>query len=96
MLNHKALYKLATGKDLVDGHPDVTIREAEKWLELWRLAGRSIDQSGNLVWSYEPKSRNRSIKGGSVWRLLIHNQHVWLCDVATKEFDQHYGGSHSM
>ena len=24
---------------------------------------------------------------------MIHNQHVWLCDVAKKEFDQHYGGA---
>ena len=39
-LNHAALYKLATGKDLKDGHPgDVTLHEAEAWLKLWRLSG---------------------------------------------------------
>jgi hypothetical protein len=96
-LNHKALFKLATGKDLEEGMPgDVTLREAEKWLELWRVAGRAIDHAGQLVWSFEPISRNKKIVGGSVWRLMVHNQHVWLCDVATKEFDQHFGGSETV
>ena len=92
-LNHAALYKMATKQDLIDGQPGgVTLHEAEAWLKLWRLSGRAIDQAGNLVWSYDPETRNKHIVGGAVWRLMIHNEHVWLCDVDTKSFDQHYGG----
>jgi len=93
-LNHEGLYKLATGKELVEGAPaGVTLREAEKWLALWRLSGRAIDQSGKLVWSYDPPSRNNRVVGGTVWRLLIHNKHVWLCNVDPKSFDKIYGGA---
>ena len=40
------------------------------------------------MWQYDPPSTSKKITGGAVWRLLIHDEHVWLCDRDTKEFDQ--------
>ena len=80
---------MATGDSLVEGQPaGVSLREAEKWLAHWRLAGRAINSRGELVWRYDPLSASKKVTGGAVWRLLVHDEHVWLCDRETKEFDR--------
>ena len=85
--------KLATDNELVDGEPaGVSLREAEKWLEKWKVSGRAINKAGELVWSYDPTHRDTRVVGGAVWRLMVHDEHVWLCNTNTKEFDQKYGG----
>ena len=79
--------------ELVDGEPaGVSLREAEKWLETWKVSGRAINKAGELVWSYDPPHRDTRVVGGAVWRLMVHDEHVWLCNTNTKEFDQKYGG----
>ena len=84
-----ALYRMATGESLAEGQPaGISLREAEKWLDHWRLSGRAINARGELVWQYDPASTSKKVAGGAVWRLLIHDEHVWLCDRDTKEFDQ--------
>ena len=93
LLNHASLYKLATGNELVDDEPaGISLREAEKWLEKWKLSGRAINKAGELVWRYDPPSRDTRVVGGSTWRLLIHDEHVWLCNTNKQEFDAKYGG----
>ena len=74
-------HRIATGEPLVEGQPaGVSLREAEKWLAHWRLSGRAINARGELVWEYDPSSTSKKVAGGSVWHLLIHDEHVWLCD----------------
>ena len=93
LLTHESLYHMATGLELKEGEPaGITLREAERWLEKWCLSGRAIDHEGNLVWSYDPKVRTKRTVGGSVLRLLVHNDHVWLCNANIKEFNAKYGG----
>ena len=88
-LTLEALYMMATGEPLVEGQPaGVSLREAEKWLAHWRLSGRAINARGELVWRYDPVSTSKKIAGGAVWRLLVHDEHVWLCDQEVKEFDR--------
>ena len=88
-LTLERLYHMATGGALVEGQPaGVNLREAEKWLAHWRLSGRAINARGELVWKYDPPSASKKVTGGGVWRLLVHNEHVWLCDRSTKEFDR--------
>jgi hypothetical protein len=88
-LTLEGLYRMATGEELIDGQPaGVSIREAEAWLAHWRLACRVINARGELVWRYDPPTLNRKIVGGFVWRILVHDEHVWLCDRDTKEFDR--------
>ena len=88
-LTLEGLYRMATGEELVEGQPaGVSLREAEKWLDRWRLAGRAINSRGELIWRYDPLSASKKIAGGAVWRLLVHDEHVWLCDRETKEFDR--------
>ena len=78
-LTLEGLYKMATGELLAEGQPaGVSLREAEKWLDHWRLSGRAINARGELVWQYDPPSTSKKITGGAVWRLLIHDEHVWL------------------
>ena len=46
----EALNRMATGESLTEGQPaGVSLREAEKWLEHWRLSGRVINARGELV-----------------------------------------------
>ena len=91
-LTHEKLYEMATGMKLMKGEAaGITLTEAEKWLALWMLSGRAIDIAGRLVWSYEPPRRTKKVAGGAVWRVCVHNEHVWLCDRNTEAFDQHYG-----
>jgi hypothetical protein len=88
-LTLEALYRMATGEPLAEGQPaGVSLREAEKWLAHWRLSGRAINARGELVWRYDPASTSKKVAGGAVWRLLVHDEHVWLCDRETKEFDR--------
>ena len=35
------------------------------------------------------------IAGGFVWRLLVHDEHVWLCDRDVKEFDHEVTETHA-
>ena len=67
LLNHESLYKLATGLELIDGEPaGVPLSDSKKWLERWRLSGRAINMAGELVWSYDPESRNTKAVGGQL------------------------------
>jgi len=83
------LYKMATTLELPpDGEPaGVSLRECEAWLRYWRLNGRAINVSGELVWRYDHESPNQHLAGGSTWNLLVHDQHVWnIARGAEKEF----------
>ena len=56
------LYRMSTGSELVEGQPaGVSLREAEKWLAHWRLAGRAINVRGELVWRYDPPSLKKNV-----------------------------------
>jgi len=49
-LTLEGLYRMATGGKLIDGQPaGVSLREAEKWLARWRLAGRAINARGEFI-----------------------------------------------
>ena len=88
MASPRARSASETARDEKAIEGEKNLREAEKWLAHWRLSGRAINARGELVWEYDPSSTSNKVTGGSVWRLLIHDEHVWLCDRETKEFDR--------
>jgi hypothetical protein len=77
---------MATNSNLPDGDAGVTLKECETWLKEFKLKGRAIDIRGKLIWSYDPPVLNKKIPGGNTYRLLIHNEHVWLINKNIKEF----------
>lgn len=94
LLNPKSLYEMATGQeyksmsDIKDW--GLSLEQITKWMEKWKLDLLAINIHGKIIFEYKSKSHSKKIKGGHVYRIMIHNEHVWTITDNLKEFDQKF------
>jgi hypothetical protein len=86
LLNPLSLYTMATGRQF-NGDYGLSLLEITEWMKKWRLDLLCIDINGKIIYEYRSPKPNRNVLGGWVYRIMIHNEHVWNITENLHEFD---------
>ena len=89
-LTHEKLYELATTKKYGDEQiHSISLNEAKNWSEKWKFRIMAIDRDGRLIFEHTPTTVSKKLSS-SVWRLMVHNSHVWGIKKNVKSFTKIY------
>tara|TARA_R110000868_G_scaffold230985_4_gene484290 strand:- start:3128 stop:6841 length:3714 start_codon:yes stop_codon:yes gene_type:complete len=89
-LTHEALYEMATGNKYEDvAIHSISLNEAKVWADKWKFRIMAIDRDGRLIFEHTPTTVSKKLSS-SVWRLMVHDNHVWGCTTNVRSFTNVY------